>query len=65
MNEVILYAGNDGQWIAECPDIPGCTSRGNTKAQALTNMKNAIHQYAALRPEKIPLLRDIRFTYIY
>ena len=32
----------DGVWVVECPAIPGCVSQGNTKEQALENIKEAI-----------------------
>ena len=32
----------DGVWVVECPAIPGCVSQGDTKEQALENIKEAI-----------------------
>jgi hypothetical protein len=37
--EVIIYAGDDGYWVAECPRLPGCISQSKTKANAITNTK--------------------------
>ena len=34
----------DGIWIAECPSIPGCVSQGETRDEAITNIKDAIHE---------------------
>jgi predicted RNase H-like HicB family nuclease len=31
----------DGVWVVECPAIPGCVSQGDTKEQALENIKEA------------------------
>lgn len=42
MRPVILYPGEDGYWVAECPSLPGCISQGNTKPEALSNIKEAI-----------------------
>ena len=45
MRQVILYAGEDGYWVAECPSLPGCVSQGATKSEALANIKEAIDLY--------------------
>lgn len=42
MRAVVLYPGEDGYWIAECPSLPGCVSQGTTKPEALANVKEAI-----------------------
>lgn len=34
MGQVIIYPGEDGWWVAECPSLPGCISQGETKEQA-------------------------------
>ncbi len=45
MRQVVLYPGEDGYWIAECPSLPGCVSQGETREKAITNIKEAIHGY--------------------
>ncbi len=42
MRSVILHPGEDGYWVAECPSLPGCVSQGKTKAEAISNIKEAI-----------------------
>ena len=42
MRVVVLRRGEDGYWIAEVPSLPGCISQGKTKAEAITNVKEAI-----------------------
>ena len=42
MRAVILYPGEDGWWVAECPSLPGCVSQGTTKIEAIANIKEAI-----------------------
>jgi predicted RNase H-like HicB family nuclease len=42
MRAVILRHGEDGFWIVECPSLPGCVSQGQTKAEAIANIKEAI-----------------------
>ena len=51
MREVIIYHGEDGFWIAECPSLPGCISQGETKQAAITNIKEAIEGYIAALKE--------------
>jgi predicted RNase H-like HicB family nuclease len=40
-----VYTDEDGYWIAECPSLPGCVSQGETKEEALANIKEAIDLY--------------------
>jgi predicted RNase H-like HicB family nuclease len=47
MRKVILYPGEDGYWVAECPSLPGCISQGKTKAEATANIREAIEGYEA------------------
>lgn len=42
---VIVYPGEDGYWVVECPSLPGCISQGATKAEAIENIKEAIALY--------------------
>ena len=35
MRQAIIYRGEDGFWVAECPSLPGCVSQGDTRDQAL------------------------------
>ncbi|HEX8772319.1 MAG TPA: type II toxin-antitoxin system HicB family antitoxin [Pyrinomonadaceae bacterium] len=39
---VIPYPGEDGCVIAEAPSLPGCVSQGTTRAEALTNIGEAV-----------------------
>lgn len=51
MHKVILYPGEDGYWVAECPNLPGCISQGKTKAEARANIREAIVGYEAALEE--------------
>jgi len=56
MRQVIVYPGEDGYYVVECPSLPGCISQGVTKEEALENIKEAIQAYSeALQSEGIPL----------
>lgn len=45
MRQVVITKGQDGYWVAECPSLPGCISQGDTKEDAVTNIKEAIEGY--------------------
>lgn len=56
MRQVILRPGEDGYWVVECPSLPGCISQGESKDEALTNIKEAIHAYIeALKDDHLPV----------
>ena len=55
MRQVVVYPGEDGFWVAECPSLPGCISQGRTKQEAIVNIKEAIEGYiAALDDDGLP-----------
>ena len=45
MRQAIIYRGEDGYWVAECPSLPGCISQGKTKQEAIANVREAIEGY--------------------
>jgi len=56
MRQVIVYPGESGFYVVECPSLPGCISQGETKEEALVNIKEAIEAYsAALQEQGLPL----------
>ena len=56
MRQVIVYPGEDGFWVAECPSLPGCVSQGETREQAIVNIREAIEGYVlALKEDKLPV----------
>lgn len=56
MRQVIIYPGEDGYWVAECPSLPGCISQGATKEDTIANVKEAIQGYiAALQEDGLPI----------
>ena len=42
---VILEQDEDGVFVAEVPALPGCISQGNTRAEALMNIQEAVEAY--------------------
>jgi len=56
MRQVLIYPGEDGYWVAECPSLPGCISQGTTKEEAIGNIREAIRGYvAALEEDHLPI----------
>lgn len=56
MRQVIIYPGEDGYWVAECPSLPGCISQGKTREDAIQNIKEAIQVYiSALEDDSLPV----------
>lgn len=56
MRQVVIYAGEDSYWVAECPSLPGCISQGRTREEAIANIKEAIQGYiAALETDHLPV----------
>ncbi len=48
---VYLWQDEDGIFIAECPEIPGCVSQGNSEQEALRNIHDAIIECLSARNE--------------
>ena len=56
MRQVIIYPGEDGYWVAECPNLPGCISQGMSKEGAIFNIKEAIEGYInALKEDNLAI----------
>jgi predicted RNase H-like HicB family nuclease len=56
MRQAIIYPGEDGWWVAECPSLPGCVSQGKTREEALGNIKEAIDGYIeVLKEDGLPV----------
>jgi len=53
MRQVIIYPGENGYSVVECPSLPACISQGKTKDSAnalrdcfaIANIKQAIELY--------------------
>lgn len=56
---VILHPDEDGGYWVECPSLPGCISQGDTKQEALANIKEAIEAYIeSLQKHGEPIPKD-------
>ena len=56
---VTIDRNENGVWVVECPSIPGCVSQGQTKQEALEDVKDAIAACLQVRAERrIPLTME-------
>ena len=42
---VVIEQDEDGVFVAECPTLPGCISQGQSRQEAVANIKDAIAGY--------------------
>jgi predicted RNase H-like HicB family nuclease len=55
--KVLLSQDEDGYFVVEVPSLPGCVSQGQTREEALENIKEAIELHIEVlleRGEPIP-----------
>jgi predicted RNase H-like HicB family nuclease len=48
---VTVDRDEESVWVAECPSIPGCVTRGRSKEEALSNIRDMIRKCLELRAE--------------
>ncbi len=61
-HQIILFQDEDGVYIAECLDLPGCISQGTTRKEAMKNIKDAIKGYLVSlkkHDEKAPVRKNV------
>ena len=52
----IIEQDEDGNYIVQCPALPGCISEGKTREEVLANVKDAIRGYlASLKKHNEPI----------
>jgi predicted RNase H-like HicB family nuclease len=62
---VILQRESDGGYVATVPALPGCVSQGDTRAEVLKNIEEAIELYledVREAGEAIPLEADREYV---
>ena len=52
--QVILEQDEAGYFVAEVPAMPGCLSQGQTRQEAIENIKEAISGWLEVMETKIP-----------
>ena len=59
MRQIIVKPGEDGLWLVECPSLPGCISQGQSKKEAIQNIREAIEGYLeVLQKDGDPIPED-------
>ena len=53
--QVILESSDDGGFTAIVPGLPGCISEGDSKEEALSNIREAIELYMEPVDDDLPL----------
>ena len=49
---ITLTLDEDRMWDAECPSIPGCVSQGESRDEAIENVREAIAACLEVRAER-------------
>jgi predicted RNase H-like HicB family nuclease len=58
---IVLDRDESGVWVAECPAIPGCVSQGQSRKEALENIRAAIKLCLEVRSERgLPLTVEVQ-----
>ncbi len=58
MYKVILEPCDEGGYVVSCPALPGCHSQGETKEEAMANIKEAIEGCLEVLNEQVQSDRD-------
>ena len=53
--QVVLEQDESGYFVAEVPAMPGCLSQGQTRAEAIENIKEAIAGWLEVMESKAPV----------
>jgi predicted RNase H-like HicB family nuclease len=48
----IVYRDEEDHWIAEVPSLPGCVTQGDSREEAIANVKEAIALFLEDLPEE-------------
>ena len=51
-----LFQSEEG-WSVSCPALPGCHSQGDTREEAIENIKSAIREWLEVEAEESGLLK--------
>lgn len=50
--KVLIYPGEDGYVVAECPALPGCASQGRTREEAVASIREAVEGWLEVQEER-------------
>ena len=54
---IILREEEEGGYSAQCLELPGCISEGETREEALANIREAIEGYLEAFPEEVEQIK--------
>jgi predicted RNase H-like HicB family nuclease len=58
---IIIQQDEDGVFVSECPNLPGCISQGKTREEAIENIQDAIKGYVeSLKKHNEPIPPSIQ-----
>ena len=61
---VVFEHNTDGRWTVNCPVLPGCISEGETKQEAIENIKDAISLYLRALRKELTILKKRRHAQV-
>jgi antitoxin HicB len=61
---VLIEEDEDGGFVVTCPTLPGCVSQGDTRPEAMANIREAIEAYLESLekhgdPVPLPITEDV------
>lgn len=62
---VIVEKDEDGFFVADCPDLPGCHTQGKTPEEAISRIRDAIKLHLKIlkeEGEEIPKVTPVSLT---
>lgn len=62
---VVIEEDEDGLFVADCPELPGCHTQGKTLEEAITNIRDAIKLHLKILKEEdkeIPRIKPVSLT---
>jgi predicted RNase H-like HicB family nuclease len=57
---VTLIEEEEGGWSVWCDDLPGCCSQGETRDEAIDNIRTAIREYLEVVEEDVKKENGVR-----
>ncbi len=54
--QVLVYPGEDGDWIAECPTLTGCKSQAETRELAIQKIREVMEVYVVTPDKEIEIV---------
>ena len=59
---MVLEAAEEGGYTVSVPSLPGCISEGDTKEEALKNIREAIELYLESKDEDIQVSEGVELV---